>query len=156
MQDDPFSMAGKHKKKGFGKGHKHATGRPKLPPDIRAVRNLNRNEAMTALCSVMTMTYAQLEAQRESPSSTAAELIAARICLAAIDDGCYFSAQFLMNYVIGKPVPYDASLETANDNSTLVFKTSVKQDGSIIQAVLSETEIDEIIRNIDGDTSPTA
>lgn len=149
MRDDPFSNAGKNKKRGFVKGHKHATGRPKLPPDIRAVRNLNRDEALVAICSTMTVTYAQLEAQRENPLSTAAELIAARICMAAIDDGCYFSAQFLMNYIIGKPVPYDPLADDQASNATMVFKTSVSQDGSILQALLDEEEKVRIIEQID-------
>jgi len=143
-------------KKGFQPGNKQG-GRPKLPADLAAIKGLSKEDTLLAICSVMRMTYSQLENMREGSGATVAEMIAARMALAAIDDGCFMSAQFLVNYVIGKPATYDPIASADQSQQTLVFKTSVTQDGSILQALLDEEEkalIIEKIDNLDPETSP--
>jgi len=142
-------------KKGFQPGNKQG-GRPKLPADLAAIKGLSKEDTLLAICSVMRMTYSQLENMREGSGATVAEMIAARMALAAIDDGCFMSAQFLVNYVIGKPATYDPIASADQSQQTLVFKTSVTQDGSILQALLDEEEkalIIEKIDNLDTETS---
>jgi hypothetical protein len=142
-------------KKGFQPGNKQG-GRPKLPADLAAIKGLSKEDTLLAICSVMRMTYSQLENMREGSGATVAEMIAARMALAAIDDGCFMSAQFLVNYVIGKPATYDPIASADQSQQTLVFKTSVTQDGSILQALLDEEEkalIIEKIDNLDPETS---
>lgn len=142
-------------KKGFQPGNKMG-GRPRIPADLAAIKGLSKEETLLAICSVMRMTYRELENMREGAGATVAEMIAARMALAAIDDGCFMSAQFLVNYVIGRPAVYDPIASADDSNQVMVFKTSVSQDGSIIQALLDDEEkaaIIEKIDNIDLDTS---
>jgi L-fucose isomerase-like protein len=143
-------------KKGFQPGNKQG-GRPRLPADIAAIKRLSKEETLLAICSVMRMTYRELENMREGAGATVAEMIAARMAIAAIDDGCYMSAQFLVNYAVGKPTTYEPLIDDQANTATMVFKTSVSQDGSIIKAMLDDEEraaIIEKIDNIDSDTSP--
>jgi hypothetical protein len=142
--------------KGFQPGNKQG-GRPKLPADLAAIKGLSKEETLLAICSVMRMTYRELENMREGAGASVAEMIAARMALAAIDDGCFMSAQFLVNYVIGKPATYDPIASADESQQTLVFKTSVTQDGSILQTLLDDEEkalIIEKIDNLNPDTSP--
>ena len=144
-------------KKGFQPGNKMG-GRPKLPADLAAIKGLSKEDTLLAICSVMRMTYRELEHMREGAGATVAEMIAARMALAAIDDGCFMSAQFLVNYVIGKPATYDPIASADESQQTLVFKTSITQDGSILQSLLDEEERASIIEKIDNfdlDTSTT-
>lgn len=135
-------------KKGFQPGNKQG-GRPKLPADLTAMKRLSKEDTLLAICSVMRMTYSQLENMREGSGATVAEMIAARMALAAIDDGCHFSAQFLVNYVLGRPAVYDPIASADEAQQTMVFKTSVSQDGSIIQAFLDDEEKAHIIKKIE-------
>jgi hypothetical protein len=135
-------------KKGFQPGNKQG-GRPRLPADLAAIKGLSKEDTLLAICSVMRMTYRELEHLRENPNSSVAEMIAAKMALSAVEDGCYMSAQFLINYVVGKPTQYDPIASTDETQQVMVFKTSVSQDGSIIQALLDEEEKATIIQKID-------
>lgn len=142
-------------KKGFQPGNRLSKGRPKLPPDLAAMKALSKEESLLAICSVMRMTYQELEMMREGAGATVAEMIAARMALAAIDDGCFMSAQFLVNYVIGKPAPYDPIASADESTKVMVFKTSVSSDGSIVQAMLDDIEREKIISEIDSKDQQT-
>lgn len=75
--------------------------------EIKALQTEAKVEVMEVISKTLLMTPAQLKASLEDPSVTMAQHLVASVLSKAIKQGCPMRAQFLMNYVLGRPKTFD-------------------------------------------------
>lgn len=78
-------------------------GRPKNPAEIRELQASAKLEVIEAINSALVLTPEQLKAKLAQPGATMAQHLVGSIISKAIKDGCFMRAQFLINYVLGRP-----------------------------------------------------
>lgn len=82
-------------------------GRKKMPAALRQLRDHSRNEILKSMSEIMLKSSAELQRMNGDPRSTAAEVLICAIMIHAINKGDAYRAQFLMNYVLGKPAAFN-------------------------------------------------
>lgn len=90
------------------------SGRPKLPEQTQRLRELGKIEAIEALSKVMTLTMAQLSMLPKDPTASAAMLLAGSVMHKAIKTGCPIRANFIFQYMVGRPETSQAETEPAD------------------------------------------
>ena len=93
-------------------------GRPGLPPDVRELQEITRVEVLRAINSSLIMTPQQIKEKLEDPAATMAQHLVGSVLSKAIKEGCYARAQFLVNYVLGRPKTFEVPEE--NEDSVVV------------------------------------
>jgi Family of unknown function (DUF5681) len=82
-------------------------GRKKLRPELEQIAHQGRETAIESINKALLMTPDQLKHTLSNPNATMAEHLVASVLSKAIKEGCPIRAQFLMNYVLGKPAKHD-------------------------------------------------
>ena len=90
-------------------------GRPKSPYALHELQSMARIEVVDAINSTILMTREQLVAANKDPNASMAQLLVGSIVQKAIQEGCFARAQFLVNYILGRPKTY----EVPEDSSEL-------------------------------------
>lgn len=97
----------------YGPGQSgNPNGRPVFSPEIRKLRDTARTEVIEALARCMVMDREQLQAASAERHATMAQLLVASVMTKAIKEGCPVRAQFMFNYIVGRPKqaqPHDVS-----------------------------------------------
>jgi hypothetical protein len=116
----------------FKKGSSgNAKGRPKLMPyEVIELQDMAKVEVITAINATMLMTREELKKTSEDPAASLAQLLVGSIIQKAIKEGCFSRAQFLVNYVLGRPKMFD--LESADDDAPSVQKVLKGVPSSIL------------------------
>lgn len=139
----------------FKPGNKMSPGRPKLSTHLKELRGEAKNYALETILKTMMMTDAELDKVMRGNEVTKTQRLVASLLEKAIEQGCFMRAQFLFNYILGKPTPMEEQKDV--DSNLLLFKTNVKADGSIIQEFInsedSQAFISEI-ENLEAQSSP--
>ena len=86
----------------FQPGHKFSPGRPLIPPDLKEVRTLKKDEAERLITMLMTKTVDELKAIREDKNTPAMHVVIANIIIAASISGDNTRMEFLFNRTIGR------------------------------------------------------
>lgn len=79
------------------------SGRPRLPDTTARLKEQGKIAAIEALAKVLAMTQAELSRLPKDPSTPAALLLAASVMHKAIKTGCPVRANFIYQYLVGKP-----------------------------------------------------
>lgn len=94
----------------FAKGQSaNPSGRPGLPADVLKLQSEARTEVTRVINQALVMTPKELKALIERPEATMAQHLVGSVLSKAIKEGCYARAQFLLNYVLGRPRTFDVS-----------------------------------------------
>lgn len=140
-----LNKAGKNTQ--FQPGNKAAANRPKMSSALRELRGDAKNHALETIIKTMMMTQQELAYILLDPATTNTQRLVASLLDRAIDDGCFMRAQFLFNYILGKPMPMEEQRD--EKGNVIVFKTNVKADGSIVQELLDSEDSKTIIAEIE-------
>jgi hypothetical protein len=105
-------------------------GRRKMPYEIRELQSVCKLEVIDAINSTLLMTREEIKKIISNPHSTMAQLVVASLVQKAIQEGCYMRAQFLMNYVIGRPKTFD--MEQGSDETPTAQKVLKGVPSSIL------------------------
>lgn len=127
-------------------------GRPKLPDSIFRLKNMSKHELIENMANCVMMTQAQLQEILVNPNASVGQAIMAAVMGKAITDGCPVRAQFVLNYLVGKPINYepDPSEMPTKVNETIVFQTRIDKgvirheqaltgDNASIEAMINES-----------------
>lgn len=89
---------------GWVKGQSgNPAGRPKLPDTTQRLKEIAKIEAIESLSKVMMMTTADLAKLAQDPKATSVMKLAASLLHKAIKQGCPNRANFIFQYIVGKP-----------------------------------------------------
>jgi hypothetical protein len=115
----------------FQKGSSgNPAGRRKMPFEINELKAVCKLEVIDAINSTLLMTRDELKKVSADPTATMAQLVVASITQKAIQEGCFARAQFLMNYVIGRPKTFE--IDQADDEAPSVQKVLKGVPSSIL------------------------
>jgi len=131
----------------FQPGNKAACNRPKMSSALKELRGDAKHHALECIIKTMMMTQQELSMILMDPQTTNTQRLVASLLDRAIDEGCFMRAQFLFNYILGKPVPMEEQKDS--NGNIIVFKSSVKPDGSIVQELLDSESGQEIMTEIE-------
>lgn len=131
----------------FQPGNKAAANRPKMSSALKELRGDAKHHALETIIKTMMMTQQELAYILLDPATTNTQRLVASLLDRAIDDGCFMRAQFLFNYILGKPMPMEEQKD--QNGNVIVFKTNVKGDGSIVQELLDSEDSKTIIAEIE-------
>jgi len=96
------------------------SGRPKLPDSTQRLKDECKIAAIEALCKAMAMNRDQLAAVAEDRQAPAALLLAASLVHKTIKTACPIRANFIFQYIVGKPETYvQDPPETNPDENTI-------------------------------------
>src|SRR6185369_3490089 len=87
----------------FKKGNPGGPGQPKLPEEVKIIRQLNKAEFESLTAKFLNMNQEQLIEHLKRPETTAFELMIGTIMAKAIKEGDEKRLDFFMNRVVGKP-----------------------------------------------------
>ncbi len=141
------ALPAKGKDTRFKPGNPGSPGRPKLTGQLRELRGEAKNHALEVIIKTMMMTQQELSYILMDPATTNTQRLVASLLDRAIDEGCFMRAQFLFNYILGKPMPMEEQKD--QNGNVIVFKTNVKADGSIVQELLDSEESKTVIAEIE-------
>lgn len=89
--------------KGFQKGHKLATGRPRTTIIVKEVQKMNNDDVILSMNKIAHMNKEQLRELTLNPDTPMYELALARIMFNAVTEGNTTSMDFFLNRLVGKP-----------------------------------------------------
>lgn len=92
-------------------------GRPAVKPELKKLAREGRDAALAAIESVMLMTPNQLRESLQNPDAPLVQHLVASVMNKALKEGCPVRAQFLMNYVLGRPQTSADLEKTLEDNA---------------------------------------
>lgn len=93
-------------------------GRPRTAPEIKQLKDEAKAEVVEAIHRSLLMTMPELTAKLKDPTTTVAQQLVCRIVIKALKEGCYQRAQFMLNYVIGRPKAFENDDNSAPDIPT--------------------------------------
>ena len=131
----------------FQKGISYGPKRPKLTGALKELRGEAKNHALEVILKTMMMTDSELDKIMRGTEVSKTQRLVASLLEKAIEQGCFMRAQFLFNYILGKPTPMEDQKDI--DSNLLLFKTNVKPDGSIIQEFINSEDSKEFISEIE-------
>jgi hypothetical protein len=82
-------------------------GRAVIAPELRELAKSSRATVLAAISQVMLLTSEELKEAVSEPSTTMAQHLVASVLSKAIKEGCPMRAQFLLNYILGRPAQFD-------------------------------------------------
>lgn len=100
------------------------SGRPKLPDTTQRLREQGKIDAIEALAKVMTMTMTELSRLPKDPNASAAMLLAGSVMHKAIKTGCPIRANFIFQYMVGKPETNQPESPDQVDDRTITLAYS--------------------------------
>jgi hypothetical protein len=106
------------------------SGRPKLPDTTQRLREQGKIAAIEALSQVMTMTMADIARVPKDPNASAALVLAASVMHKAIKTGCPVRANFIFQYMVGRPETAQPEQSDAPDQNTIRLAYSRDDLGS--------------------------
>ena len=131
-------MAGKP-----GKGHKflpgvsgNPSGRPKIPgrEDLKQIQLMSKTDVKKIFQKYLDKTLEELQFLAQNPMNiTALDVLVIKVIEKALVDGDHHRFDFLINRTVGK-----VAEDKGGEVIPVVYKTSVRGDGALIQEVLSE------------------
>lgn len=95
------------------------SGRPKLPDQTQRLREQGKVEAIEALAKVMSMTLAEISRLPKDPTASAALLLAGSVMHKAIKTGCPVRANFIFQYMVGRPETAQPEVSDSPDLNTI-------------------------------------
>lgn len=112
-------------------------GRPPLPPEYRAIKEVSPQHVRRAISKMLQMTRADLDEYMKLDSSAdgpnALECAIGAILIQAIANADHSKLGFLLDRSIGKVVE-----ERKFHLEPVVYKTTVRGDGALVQEVVCE------------------
>lgn len=90
-------------------------GRPKAPKEILELQDTTKLEVIKAINEALILTPDELKRKLADPKATMAQHLVGSILSKAIKEGCFARAQFLVNYVLGRPKPFE--MPEGDDNN---------------------------------------
>jgi hypothetical protein len=105
-------------------------GRRKMPYELKELQSVCKLEVIDAINTTLLMTREEIKKISADTGSTMAQLVVASIVQKAIQEGCFMRAQFLMNYVLGRPKTFE--LDQADDEAPSVQKVLKGVPSSIL------------------------
>lgn len=103
--------------KPFQKGQSGYRG-GKNPAEINELKGQAKLEVVEAINRSMLMTMEELTSSLQDPKATIAQQLVGRILVKAMKEGCHQKAQFVMNYVLGRPKTFENDDNSGPDNPT--------------------------------------
>ena len=104
------------------------SGRPKLPPELRAIAELTVDEIKRTIAKYGRMSAAQVQDVIENPATTMIELYIATIFATGAKVGDYAKLAFILDRSIGRPAP-DAALSNGTDVIPIAYlPKSLRED----------------------------
>lgn len=92
-------------------------GRPAIKPELKKLAREARETALASIEKVMLMTPNQLRESLQNPDAPLVQHLVASVMNKALKEGCPVRAQFLMNYVLGRPQTSADLEKTLEDNA---------------------------------------
>lgn len=86
----------------FKKGRNPTGGRPKLPDELKEVKNLKPSFVRKVFSKILQMKEFELERLLENPHASMLEKIAGKIVADAYEKGCHYKLNFLLDRIVGK------------------------------------------------------
>lgn len=77
------------------------------PAEINELKGHAKLEVVEAINRSMLMTMEELTQSLQDPKATIAQQLVGRILVKAMKEGCHQKAQFVMNYVLGRPKTFE-------------------------------------------------
>ena len=99
-------------------------GRAPLPFDVQELKAQSRVEMLRAMSQVLLMSKEELFRYQDPtrlPNESGAKILAARVLLGAISNGCPIRTQVFLNYILGKPKPYNEGEDEGRIPITLAY-----------------------------------
>lgn len=110
-------------------------GRPPLPSDLKAARNLNKIEVSRIINKFMNMSSAEMTEELSKPDSKALETMIGKIISEAVKLGDYTRVDFLLNRMIGKvtdkvehKLPKPTVIKLIGEDAALVLGNATDED----------------------------
>lgn len=98
-------------------------GRPAIAPELKELAKSSKQLVLAAISSAMLQTSDELRTTVSDPSATMAQHLVASVLSRAIKDGCPVRAQFLLNYVLGRPGNFDPKDVDTGEGPTRTLQT---------------------------------
>lgn len=92
-------------------------GRPAIKPELKKLAREARETALASIEKVMLMTPNELRESLQNPDAPLVQHLVASVMNKALKEGCPVRAQFLMNYVLGRPQTSADLEKTLEDNA---------------------------------------
>lgn len=112
-------------------------GRPPIRGDLAKVALMTVDDTKRLLQKLMDKTEVELLKLVENPKTPVMELMVIRIIQKAISDGDQARLNFLFDRTIGKVLD-----KKEIELRPVVYRTAVRADGSLLQEVLEEGEVE--------------
>lgn len=93
-------------------------GRPKSAQHVVTLRAKCKEEVIEAIATCLLAKQAELRVIGQDPEASSAQALVAALLIRAISGGCHNRAQLLMNYILGKPKPFEDDDEELEDIKT--------------------------------------
>ena len=133
-------MSDKHGPDGrFRPGNPGGPGRPALPAELAAIKKLTPSYIRMVIAKLARMTQQEMVTYLQTSSANNMELMVASIIVKATQEGDHSKLNFLLDRSIGKVVE-----ERRVQLEPVVYKTTVRGDGALVQEVVAEALGDEI------------
>lgn len=114
------------------------SGRQKLPDHVARLKDHSKLHVIEAMAKTMLMTREQLKAHTARPDATMAELLVGSLMIKAIETADPIRTQCLLNYVVGRPTPYEpADAQTIEAEAAQAVLRSVPSS-AIIEALRAQ------------------
>lgn len=131
-------MAARKKDGRFKKGESgNPNGRPKLPPELKQIKQLSPSYVKTVIAKLTRMSKEQItewiELPMESGGPNLLEMMVASVINQALSHGDHSKLQFLLDRSIGKVVE-----QHKVQVQPVTYKTKVREDGALLQEVVTE------------------
>jgi hypothetical protein len=88
--------------KNFEKGHPGMGGRPKLNPEVKELRQLDRADLEKCIRDALQLTEIQIKEKLDNPETQSKERLALRIILKGIGKGDQQVMDFCANFIFGE------------------------------------------------------
>lgn len=107
-------------------------GRPRADIELEFLKRRAKNEVLYCISDTMTMTRDELALVSTDPDSTMCQLMIGSVMSKAIKEGCPARAQFMLNYILGRPKPFDPDEDLEADSNEKKGALATIPSGTLI------------------------